>query len=43
MTKTVERVFAKAKAIDADLYHMHDPELMPIGRKLKKLGKKVIF
>ena len=43
MTKTVERVFAKAKAVDADLYHMHDPELMPIGRKLKRLGKKVIF
>jgi len=43
MTKTVDRVFAKAKALDVDVYHMHDPELMPIGRKLKALGKKVIF
>ena len=43
MTKTVDRVFAKAKALDADVYHMHDPELMPIGRKLKALGKIVIF
>lgn len=43
MTKTVSRVFEKAKALDADIYHLHDPELMPIGIKLKKLGKKVIF
>jgi len=27
----------------ADIYHLHDPELIPIGLKLKKLGKKVIF
>ena len=37
------RVFAKAKALDADLYHLHDPELIPIGLKLKRLGKRVIF
>lgn len=37
------RVFAKAVALDADLYHLHDPELIPIGLKLKKLGKQVIF
>ena len=43
MTKTVVRVFAKAKALDVDVYHLHDPELMPVGRKLKGLGKKVIF
>lgn len=33
----------KALSLDADIYHLHDPELMPIGLKLKKLGKKVIF
>ena len=36
-------VFEKALALDADIYHLHDPELIPIGLKLKKLGKKVIF
>lgn len=43
MTKTVAKVFAKAKELDAELYHLHDPELIPIGLKLKKLGKIVIF
>lgn len=37
------RVFQKAVEIDADIYHLHDPELIPIGVKLKKLGKKVVF
>lgn len=43
MTKTVKRIFEKAKELDADIYHLHDPELLPIGMKLKKIGKKVIF
>lgn len=37
------RVLAKALALDADVYHLHDPELIPIGLKLKRRGKKVIF
>lgn len=37
------RVFAKALALNADIYHLHDPELIPIGLKLKKCGKRVIF
>ena len=41
--KTTKRVFEKAIELDSDIYHLHDPELMPIGLKLKKLGKKVIF
>ncbi len=41
--KTTKAVFNKAKALDSDIYHLHDPELIPIGLKLKKLGKKVIF
>ena len=36
-------VYTKAVQLNADLYHVHDPELIPIGLKLKKLGKKVIF
>lgn len=43
MTKTVKKVFEKAKELNSDIYHFHDPELIPIGLKLKKLGKKVIF
>lgn len=37
------RVLAKAISLDADIYHLHDPELIPIGLKLKRRGKKVIF
>lgn len=43
MTKTVQKVYKKALELDADIYHLHDPELIPIGLKLKKMGKKVIF
>ena len=31
------------KVPDADIYHLHDPELIPIGLKLKRLGHHVIF
>lgn len=41
--KATQAVFEKAKLIDADLYHLHDPELIPIGLKLKKLGKKLFL
>ncbi|WP_370679872.1 glycosyltransferase family 4 protein [Comamonas sp. GB3 AK4-5] len=37
------RVLVKALELDADLYHLHDPELIPIGLRLKKFGKKVVF
>jgi glycosyltransferase involved in cell wall biosynthesis len=43
MIKTTFRVFVKAKELEGDIYHVHDPELIPAGLKLKKLGKKVIF
>jgi glycosyltransferase involved in cell wall biosynthesis len=43
MTRTVKKVYAKAKALNADIYHLHDPELIPIGLLLKLSGKKVIF
>lgn len=38
-----KRVFAKAAELNADLYHIHDPELIPIGLKLKRRGHCVIF
>lgn len=43
MTKTTRSVYKAALNLDADIYHFHDPELLPYGLKLKKNGKKVIF
>lgn len=43
IVKTTKRVFEKAIALDADVYQFHDPELIPAGLKLKRLGKTVIF
>lgn len=41
--RTTRNVFKKAVELQADIYHLHDPELLPIGLKLKKRGKVVIF
>jgi len=43
IVKTTKKVLVKALELDSDLYHLHDPELIPVGLKLKKMGKKVIF
>lgn len=42
-TKAVNLVYKKALEVDADIYHLHDPELLRIALKLKKRGKKVIY
>jgi len=39
----LNKVYKKALEIDADIYHLHDPELINMGAKFKKRGKKVIF
>lgn len=41
--KTPNLVLKKALNIDAEIYHFHDPELLKIGIKLIKKGKKVIY
>lgn len=43
MLRTTRRVYRQAVELDADVYHLHDPELLPIGLKLKRRGKRVIF
>lgn len=37
------RVYKEALSLDCDIYHFHDPELLPYGVKLVHKGKKVIF
>ncbi len=41
--RQLDKVFVKMVEIDADAYHFHDPELMPIGLKIKERGKKIVF
>lgn len=43
MGRGVKKVYCEALALDADIYHFHDPELLPYAKKIKKLGKMVIF
>lgn len=43
MFQATRRVYRKALALNAELYHLHDPELLPIGLKLKRQGKRVVF
>ena len=43
MTQTVWAVYQKALSLKADLYHFHDPELIPIGLLLRAKGKRVIY
>ncbi|MBA7652869.1 hypothetical protein ES703_60708 [subsurface metagenome] len=43
MTKVVWKLFRLALKEKANVYHFHDPELIPVGIGLKLLGKKVIY
>ena len=40
---STQRVLDRAVKLNAHIYHLHDPELIPIGLRLKKTGGKVIF
>ncbi len=41
--RTTRAVLRAACRIDADVYHLHDPELVPAGLRLKRLGRRVVF
>lgn len=40
---TTKNVYKTALSIDADIYHIHDPELLPFALKIHKRGEKVIY
>lgn len=43
MANSTKIILKKALEVDADIYHLHDPELLTIVPCLKKKKKKVIF
>ena len=43
MMKTAKEVYKRALELNADLYHFHDPELIPWGLMLRLRGKKVVY
>ena len=43
VTRTIREIYRAALQEDAEIYHFHDPELMPVGVLLKLHGKKVIY
>ncbi|MEE9208398.1 MAG: glycosyltransferase family 4 protein [Gemmatimonadota bacterium] len=43
VTRVTRAVYRAALEEDGDLYHFHDPELLPAGLALKRLGKRVVY
>jgi len=43
MTRTVWSLYREALRQNGDLYHFHDPELIPLGLLLAARGKTVVY
>lgn len=41
--ETTAKIYAKVLELTPDVIHLHDPELMAVGKKLAKAGYKVIY
>lgn len=41
--KAINQLYKKALEIDAEIYHLHEPDLLLFAKKLQNKGKKVIF
>lgn len=37
------RLARRARELDADLYHLHDPHLIPLGLELQQRGARVVY
>ena len=42
-THMLKETISASRKLDADIYHIHEPELIPIGILLKIDGKKIIY
>ena len=43
LRKRNKLIYNATLEVDATLYHIHEPELLPVGMKLKRKGKTVVF
>jgi glycosyltransferase involved in cell wall biosynthesis len=43
MTRTAWQILREAWRLDADIYHFHDPELIPAALALRLSGKQVVY
>jgi glycosyltransferase involved in cell wall biosynthesis len=43
MFRRSHAAYRAAVALDADLYHFHDPEFLPYGARLARAGKRVVY
>jgi len=43
MIFTSRAVYKKAKSLNADIYHFHDPELLPYALLMERSGKPVVY
>jgi len=43
MTRTLWQIYKRALALDGDIYHFHDPELIPVALRLRLAGKHVVY
>ncbi|MCG2584304.1 glycosyltransferase family 4 protein [Massilia sp. TS11] len=43
MRRATQEVARRALALDGALYHLHDPELLPVALQLRRAGRTVIF